>query len=187
MNDTPFQDFPSYVQESKSKPKFLVLFIIVFVCVLLVLAGLYFLGGKSKKVEKVMPVPTTAVVLPSPTPASASASVSPSPMGKIKPEPTGASLTQRSDLRVAVLNGSGIVGAAQKTASYLDGLGYKVVTTGNADGYSYTGITIRVKKSKSAYLAMLKKDLTANASKSATIVGNIDDTIATDAEVVVGK
>ena len=193
MNDTPFQDFPPYVQQSKGKPKFLVLFLIVFVLVLAILAGLYFLGGASKKsIDKVMPVPTSAIVLPSPTPASPSASVSILPSGKITPTskigPTGvSSSTQRSELKVAVHNGSGVVGAAQKTSSYLKELGYNVVSTGNADGYSYTGITIKVRKNKSAYLAMLKKDLPPIASKGATIVGSIDDTIATDAEVIVGK
>ncbi len=92
----------------------------------------------------------------------------------------------RSKLSIAVTNGSGIEGAGGKVANTLKELGYNVVSTGNADNYNYTGITIKVKKGKSNFIDLLKKDL----SKDYTVSSSSSDLpldSPTDSLVIIGK
>ena len=169
MKDS-FSEFPSYVERSSSKPKLLLIFVIVLILIIAALAGLYFLGA-SKNNQIVQSIPAV------PTPTSGQQLPTTAPTQPI---------LERSDLKIAIKNGSGTAGAARGISSYLNGLGYSIGTIGNADKFTYTGITILVKKSKSSYLEQLKKDILEN-DKNATISASIDDTITTDAEVIVGK
>ncbi len=188
MNDTPFQDFPAYVKQSSNRPKFLMLFVVILIVLALVVGGLYFVGGNTKKeAKKVAPVPTRALVIPSPV-ATQSAPLTVSPAKtKTTPTPLKKGGLERSDLKMAILNGSGVAGAAKQISSHLNSLGYIIAKIENADDFSYTGFTIKVKKSKSDYLALLKKDVATSASAGASVKASVDDTIATDAEVIVGK
>jgi ABC-type glycerol-3-phosphate transport system permease component len=187
------EEFPAYVEHSSRKPKILFIFAVVFILVLFVLAGLFFMGTNSKKPEeKIIPQPT-ATAAPTETPtATVSASVSPSPSGKTTTSPTPSKAAQkttgldRSKLQIAVLNGSGTAGAAKGISTYLNGLGYSIKTVANADRFDYTQITVKVKKSNSKYLEQLKKDVSSSPA-AGTVTAGIDDTIATDAEVIVGK
>lgn len=52
-------------------------------------------------------------------------------------EPTKMPEVVRSELKVRVLNGSGVSGAAAKAKSLLESLGYGEVVTGNADADTY--------------------------------------------------
>src|SRR3990167_9003906 len=82
-------------------------------------------------------------------------------------------------------NGSGEAGVAGKAAGILKDLGY-LASTGNADNFNYSNVTIQVKSTKSDYLALLKKDLSA----SYTIGSSSSDLSATssaDALVIIGK
>ena len=195
-----FREFPGYMEKPRRKMRSIIAFLGAFVIlVALSLTGLYFLGENSKKSsQKISPQPT---IVPSPTLAlSATPSAAISPTGKVTPTggkskptsgPTGeqeadtASL-DRSELSVAVLNGSGEPGAAKGTSAYLNELGYTIKTIGNADEFSYKNITIRIKKSKAAYLDILKADLEKN-SPSTPIATSQTDSISADAEVIVGK
>jgi hypothetical protein len=101
-------------------------------------------------------------------------------------QPKEETKVDRKDLKIAVLNGSGTPGAAKGTSTHLEELGYVITKVDNADGFEYKGLTIKIKKNKSdAYLPLLRKDL-AEDSK-AEITTKVDDTIETDAEVIVGK
>lgn len=172
--------------QSKRPKRIGVIFALAFL-VLIVLIGLYVLGASSKKASSpIMPTlkatPTALPVVTKETPVSPTGKqLSPTP----KATPTAQSSTlDRSKLEIAVLNGSGVAGAARSTSTFLTGLGYNVTTTGNADAFDYKGLTIHVTKANSAYLNQLKKDL---SQKSASISASVDDTIDTDAEVIVGK
>jgi hypothetical protein len=169
MKDS-FSEFPSYVERSSPKPKLLLIFVIVLLLIIAALAGLYFLGA-TKNNRVVQSIPT----VPTPTPPKQS----PTPL------PTQPVLN-RSDITVAIKNGSGTAGAAKGISSTLNGLGYTIGAISNADKFTYTGITIHVKKSKSQYLDQLKKDVMENDS-AASVSASVDDTITTDAEVIVGK
>jgi cytoskeletal protein RodZ len=169
-----FSDFPSYVERSSPKPKLLLIFIIVLLIIIAALAALYFLGANNKQ-EVVQSIPAA------PTPTSPPVQSQPTITSVVSQPPL-----DRSTLTVAILNGSGTAGAAKGISSYLNGLGYNVGTVGNADNFTYTGITVHVRKSKSSYLSQLENDLKTH-EPNASISASVDDTIATDAEVIVGK
>lgn len=92
----------------------------------------------------------------------------------------------RSKLSVAVQNGSGIEGTAGKAAAILKGFDYNVVSTGNADNYSYQGVTIKVKKEKGNFLNLLKKDLAKDYTVSKTS-SDLSSDSPTDMLIIVGK
>jgi ABC-type glycerol-3-phosphate transport system permease component len=194
MSDSfSLEEFPAYVEHSSRKPKILFIFAIVFLIILFILAGLFFMGTKSKKTEeKIIPQPTATTAPTETSTATVSGSLSPSPSGKttISPMPSKAGQKttdlDRSKLEIAVLNGSGTAGAARGIATYLSGLGYAIKATANADRFDYQQITVKVKKSKSNYLAQLKKDISSSPA-AGTVTASIDDTITTDAEVIIGK
>lgn len=135
------------------------------------------------------PTPTQAVSpteIPTTT-ATPAASLTPSPPGKTTPTLSKTTSTiDISKLDLAVLNGSGQPGAANGIATKLKNLGYTISVIGNADNFSYTGITIKIKTSANKYLSQLKKDVTASAG-GATVSTITDDTIKTDVQVIIGQ
>jgi len=66
---------------------------------------------------------------------------------------------KRSELKVKVLNGSGVKGAAGIAKDLLESLGYKNVATGNADRNDYEGTSVAVKAGKKAVWEVVKTDL----------------------------
>lgn len=169
-----YSDFPSYVERSSPKPKLLLIFVIVLLLIIAALGGLYFLGassGKNLLLQAVAPAPT-------PTPI---AILTPTPTVVVTQPPL-----ERGDLTVAIKNGSGTAGAARGVSTYLEEVGYKLGPVGNADKFTYEGITIHVKQAQSAYLAQLESDIKKN-DPDASISASVDDTITTEAEVIVGK
>lgn len=82
----------------------------------------------------------------------------PTPEPTLTPTPTPAPIL-RSDLKVQVLNGSGVPGRAGKVEEFLKGLGYQVLDTGNAKAFSYKKTEIRVKDDKKDYLSLLTEDV----------------------------
>lgn len=183
-DEVPFQDFPAYTEQSSSKSKAIGIFLIALLIVIGVVGGLYLLGRNKNgdtdsqiSVTKA-PSPTQA---PTETPVS-SISGSITPSAKTTPSPSGTKL-DRSAISIAVLNGSGVAGAASKTAATLKALGYTIGATTNADKFTYTDITVLVKKTKKDYGDLLKKDLSAQG----TVTVTVNDTIPTDAQVIVGK
>lgn len=172
MSDS-FSDFPSYVERSSPKPKLFLIFILVFLLVIAALAGLYFLGA-----NKNSNLLQSGTATPSPTIVTA-------PIPTATPVITQPPI-ERSELTVSILNGSGTAGAARGISSYLNGLGYTIGPIGNADNFSYTGLTIHVKQARSAYLKQLEDDL-KKYNPGSSVSASVDDSIATEAEVIVGK
>lgn len=178
--EAPFQDFPSYTERQSRSSKVVVLFLVLFFVVVAIFVGLYFLGKNAEeKRESVASVPTqmvspTTIVSPEEKKASPSAS------------PTPEKTLERSELRVVVLNGSGIAGAAGKVSTVLKNAGYSVERVGNATQFTYQGITILITEKKRGYLSQLKEDIAAE-EPSVTIETEISDDISADAEVIIGK
>lgn len=128
--------------------------------------------------ENITPSPS---ITRTPTPTKA---VTPTP-AKTTPAPTSASGINREDLSIEIQNGSGISGAAGQASTLLKGLGYKVLSTGNADNFDYTQTVVKVKADKKAFLNQLKLDLeTEYTVESAT--SDLTGSTA-DAVVIVGK
>ncbi|MGB9706944.1 MAG: LytR C-terminal domain-containing protein [Microgenomates group bacterium] len=164
--------------EERSKPDFLRWGLVALV----VLIGLGIVGGGifvyqktlKRKEEKTL-IPTPTVSLPTPQ-LTESLEVSPSPTPKLN----------RADLKIKILNGSGVPGAAAKAAEFLEKLGWEGIKTGNADSYDYQKTIIKIKESKKNYLEMLDTDLASKYTleeKTQTLAE--DDKF--DAIIILGK
>ena len=92
----------------------------------------------------------------------------------------------RSKITVVVENGSGVEGAAGKAADFLKSKGYKISSTGNADNYKYTGVTIKTKNSTKAYIDLLKKDLSQNYTVTNTS-SDLPNNSSFDVLIIIGK
>lgn len=199
MDESPFPA-PSLDNKpaSKKRRRFLFLILAIIFIVVLILLGSKFLGTKSANKEgSVTPTPTEFII-PSDTPTpEVSQSPTPTPKPTKAPTPTAKSSSSgdsvdsatgldRKDLSVAVQNGSGEVGVAGKAADILKNLGYSIASTGNADNYNYSGVTIQVKNAQKAYLPILKKDLGSDYTISSA-TSDLTASSSADALVIVGK
>ena len=192
ISQTPFDSSSNYSPQPRKKSRRLILLIFL---IILIVAGVFFgkkfLGVKSSKSEapKTLPSPTAAETQsptdtpsPSPTPEELPISI-PKPTVNPVDKDTG---LDRSVLSVAVQNGSGIVGAANKSADILKGLGYKVIETGNADNFNYETAAIKVKGDKSNYLPLLKKDLGFSYTIGSASA-DLSSSSTSDALIIIGK
>ncbi|MBI4062553.1 LytR C-terminal domain-containing protein [Candidatus Gottesmanbacteria bacterium] len=108
----------------------------------------------------------------------------PTPTSTPIPTPTPA-LPARADIRIEVLNGSGIAGAAAKMQEYLEGMGYDVGRAGNADMTGYKETEIHVKADKKQYLSLLQDDI-AQGYTVGTAAADLSAGSDYDAQVIVG-
>ncbi len=108
-----------------------------------------------------------AKIVPSSSFSQEEATVAPT----AEPSPTISVSVKRSDLKVKVLNGSGVVGAASLAKTFLESMGYKGVSTGNADKTDVEKTSIAIKVSKREFLDTLRSDL---GSKYTLEVGGDD-------------
>lgn len=140
--------------------------------------------GKATPETAVVPSPTPVVETPTPV-ASASPtikiSVMPSPT--IKLSPTKAA-DPKSAIKVEILNGSGKAGVALQTAKTVESFGYTVTRTGNADKFTYTGLTILTKNATT--LNLLKKDLSKDYTISSA-AASLSSSATVDARIIIGK
>ncbi len=81
--------------------------------------------------------------------------VTPLPTSTPSPTPT----IKKEELKIQILNGSGIPGKASEMKDILKKKGYQEIITGNADNYNYKLTEIQVKKSKSYVPDIIKNDL----------------------------
>ncbi|AKM82883.1 hypothetical protein A2422_02835 [Candidatus Woesebacteria bacterium RIFOXYC1_FULL_31_51] len=150
------------VQKEKvetEKPNYLWIIIPTALLVGALVGGLitYFSGVSKLNKENSTPTPIssgTSITEPSPTASSA---------GTLK----------RDTLKIQVLNGSGVSGAAGKAKTYLEGLGYKNVDTGNASASDFTETEISIKDAKKEFINLLTTDLSKNyqvAKETKTLV-----------------
>ncbi len=202
MEENQFQEIPQTFAPGRSKkplPKKTV--VLIAIIVLIILAFLFTkLSGKSTQqstsTASATPFATEAPIesgpaeAPTPSP-SEKPTPTPTPTPTPKPTPSAnpvdkATGLDRSKLNVLIQNGSGAPGVAGKASDYLKGLGYNVISTGNADNNNYTNVFIQVKASKSDYLALLKKDLGFNYTIG-TNSADLSDSSSEDALVIIGK
>ena len=149
------RDFPTYMERSPKRPRIPLVFFVLLFFVVVVLVGLDILGANSKRTEQQHVASSLPAAQETPLPTSFQ--ITPTIFPSATPIPTEGSL-DRSNLHVSVLNGSGEKGAAGQVSSYLSGLGYLVISVGNADSYTYRNVTVLVKKSKALYASLLKKE-----------------------------
>lgn len=179
--NSPFQTQPAYVGKTSNKKRLITVFLVVLVLVIAGLGALYLLGSTAKHPTPTTTTPIPTQIIATPTPASSAAQLTVTP----SVSPTGPSTKVAiSSLAVSVLNGSGTPGVAQKAATALKSAGFSTITTGNANAYTYTGVTVYVKKH--ANLDAVQKAVTS-ANLGGKVTASVDATIPTDVEVIVGK
>ncbi len=193
------------MQEGKASSMIKLVAFIVVTAVLLgfliIVAGNFFSSGSTS--EKSSPgitiLPTSSrKQIPTETPSASptkavSSSITPKPTTKTTPTSTktitptsSAASVEKSSLTIEVLNGSGEKGVAKVMSTVLTDAGYTVSRTGNADTYSYKGITITIKKSKANFLNSLKKDIVAADYIVSSSSDTLSESSGVDAIVIVG-
>lgn len=193
-----FPDTSSYYKKTTKRPKGILVIVVLLILLLTgIFLGIRYFGGESgSKIQGLIPVTPSPTEEPTPspteepTPTEAEAEEAPTPdpkkTGTPTPSPTGGAAADKNALTVSVLNGSGVSGVAAEMKTKLTGLGYNVVSTGNADNFDYEDVTIKVKPTKKNSLAKLKSDLSSDYT-----VGEATSDLATsetaDALVIVGK
>ena len=75
-----------------------------------------------------------------------SSEITPTVIVEEEPTPTPEESINKEEVKIKVLNGSGLVGEAGKVQKILEGLGYKVESTGNAGSYDFKETTIQTKE-----------------------------------------
>lgn len=164
------------------------LFGICFLIILVLLGGLgYFVtrGSKKPEVKKtiVLPTPTPITIIEQDTPTPTRESPTPT---KTKTPTSSPSSDEKSSIKVSILNGSGESGVAVKASGILKAAGYNVVSTGNADTFDYTGVTIQVKASEKQILTDLKSDLSSDYTIG-DATADLSEGQTYDALVIIGK
>ncbi len=190
MDDTSYQTpFIEGRRRRAPKKRMIVSIIVVFLLILIGIGGIQFFSNSWN--QSIAPSPTpqpTPIVFPTDTPipsASPTAILSPKATPKQSAIDTKTNL-DRAKLRILVENGSGVVGAANKTAQALKAAGYTVVGTQNADAFTYEDVTISLKPSQASYLPLLKQDLGSEYTIGGTNT-TLDASASADAIVIVGK
>ena len=87
---------------------------------------------------------------------------------------------------VTIQNGSGESGVAGAAADVVKAAGFSIASTGNADNFDYTDVTIQVKSSKKSILADLETALSAKYTVGDTST-DLPESTNYDALVIIGK
>jgi LytR cell envelope-related transcriptional attenuator len=183
MEEAPLEAIPSLAPQKRQINKRFIYLVLVVIVLLLSFFAYKIFGTKNKETlsqtaEVITSVPTET---PIPTPTL----IPPSPTPTVNPIDKATGL-DRSKLSVTVENGSGESGVAGKAKDFLIGSGYDVSSTGNADNFNYSGVTIQTKAFDSDYLSLLQKDLGFSYS-IASASSDLSDGFSTDALVIIGK
>ncbi len=92
---------------------------------------------------------------------------------------------KKEDLKIRVENGAGVAGIAGKTETLLKGLGYNIVSIGNADDVDRVTTLVKFKNDKASYKDMLSADL---KDKFSTLVEEgLEEELDYDVLIVVGS
>lgn len=172
---------PAYVppvfikEEPKPRPILLPLILVFLAGVLLgaaIVGGVY---NYKSRVEKLSPTPESQALYPENQPETTLATPTPSA------EPT----LSLDNYKISLLNGSGIVGEANKVKALLTSAGFKNITTGNAQSYSFTVTEISTKESvPQAVVAKIQSSLTGYKSANSETLSASD---TYDIQIVIGK
>ena len=99
--------------------------------------------------------------------------------------PTPEILVDKQEIRIKVLNGSGVSGKASAVKEILKEKGYQEILTGNADSFDYEKTQVSVKKEKDYLISIIKEDLKDYVSSFKTEI--LSEKEASDIVIVIGK
>lgn len=154
---------------------------------LIITIGLLSLGSVffiSKNHPKLTPI--TTEVTPTPSPVASPSSQLPSPSPSLTPSPTASASAEiaKENLKMEILNGSGITGQSSKLRDQLLTKGYKNIETGNDFGNKNTStdviFSLNVQKNiQDDIIKFLKKNFTNVASSVEDTLTKFDIIITT--------
>jgi hypothetical protein len=189
MDDTPFQESQTtFSPPRRRNQKRLALFIVAILIV--IIFSIFITVANTGKSKPKVTTTTTTKEMETPTPTeeitpNPEETSTPTPKPTVNPVDEKSGL-DRSDLTIEIQNGSGEAGVAGKASTFLQGLGYKISTTGNADNFDYQNVTIKVKNDSSKYLSLLKSDLGAEYTIG-DASSDLSASVSADVLVIVGK
>ncbi len=166
------------------------LFGISFIIILLLLGSVaYFVtrGNSGNQVTESITLPDNSEPEVTEEESTPTPKESPTPTEKEEPTATPTKATSETSAgSVSVQNGSGEAGVAAAASSVLRDAGFSIASTGNADNFDYTDVTIQVKNSKKSILADLEEALSKDYTigKTSTDLAESSDF---DALVIIGK
>lgn len=99
--------------------------------------------------------------------------------------PTPTPTIERKEIKVKVLNGTGISGKAAKVKASLKELGYSEILTGNASADDYDVTEIQIKKSQPELKAIITEDLKDSVAEPT--FAELKETEASDMIIIIGK
>lgn len=114
---------------------------------------------------------------PSPSPVAISSPIS-------EPSPSTEDL-DRTEVNVRVVNGSGVSGKAASVRDFLEEIGWKVASIGNADADDYETTEVRFKADSKKFESLILDDLSSDYDASASS-DDLDASDSADIEVIVG-
>lgn len=191
MDEISYSGSKSRIRRKFSKR--VVLFGIFAVFGVLLIAGLIFFVTKdnSSETENV----TESIELPNKSKPDISEVPSPAPDESTTPIPSPTKaptkakekeVSNEEGIKIAVQNGSGESGVAASAAAVLRKAGYNIISTGNADNFEYTNITIKIKSSQKSFLTSIQKALESDYTVGETS-SDLSEGQDYDALVIVGK
>ncbi len=191
MDEISYSGGKSRIRQKFSKR--VVLFGTFAIFGVLLIAGLIFFvtkdnSSETEDVTKSIELPKNSksgvTKVPSPTPDE-SPTLTPSPT-KAPTKAKEKEVSNEVGVKIAVQNGSGESGVAASAAAVLKQAGYNIVSTGNADNFDYTNVTIKIKSSQKSFLSSIQKALESDYT-----IGKISSDLSEgqdyDALVIVGK
>lgn len=141
-------------------------FLIPFLIVFSIAGGIFW-----TRENNLLPLAKKAVITPSPTPSPSST-------------PTPTPVIKKEEIKLKILNGSGIKGQAARLSTFLKEKGYKDIVVDNADNFDYSTTIIRVKDKK--YLPIILEDLKEVIEKPKTELLE-NKGLPEDITVIIGK
>lgn len=107
------------------------------------------------------------------------------PTPTFTPTPTPTPAFKKEDLKVKVMNGSGVAGKASEMKEILLEKKYGDIITANADSFDYTLTELQIKKSKSQAATIIKEDLKVYLTAFKETV--LDESEAADIVIIFGS
>lgn len=111
---------------------------------------------------------------PTPTPLPTPAAPSPTPTPAVK----------REDIRIKVLNGSGISGKASVVKDFFTEKGYSDILTGNADAFDYDVTVVQIKADEPDIKSLIGSDIASQVPSPK--FETLDEAEAADVVIIVG-
>lgn len=188
MDEISYSGGPSRIRRKLSK-RIILFGVFAFSAVLLLVGLIFFItkdnssetGDATKSIELPNNPEPEATEIPTPTPEE-----TPIPIPTKTPTKAKEKVSNEEGIKISVQNGSGESGAAASAAAILKQAGYNIISTGNADNFEYTNITIKIKSSQKSFLSSIQKALESSYTVAETS-SDLSEGQDYDALVIVGK